>query len=127
MLKAPSGEAKSRRVVEELSPSYATDLLQRQEALQHDAHTLLTELDLLRILAPAGMVVPIGSYALGLMVWRDIDILVASPGLVAEQAYAALQPALAHPRIAQARYLNKSDLFNATGQRHDARYFFGLR
>jgi len=48
----------------------AADLIARQDALQSEASSVLDDLDLLAHLRQAGEVMPIGSYALGLMVWR---------------------------------------------------------
>jgi hypothetical protein len=110
-----------------LTPAHAAALLRRQDVLQAEARTLLTELDLMRRLARIGTPTQVGSSALGLMVWRDVDVLVVRPGLDAARAIAALQPVLAHPRLAQARYINKSGAFNDTGRPQDARYFFALQ
>lgn len=111
-----------------LTPAYAAELLRRQDALQAEARAVLADLGLMRLLAHAGTPAQIGSSALGLMVWRDLDIIVASPGLSAARAFAVMQPALAHPRVASVRYANKSGAFNDTGngQPRDPRYFFEI-
>lgn len=111
-----------------LTPAYAAELLHRQDALQAEARAVLADLGLMRLLAQVGTPAQIGSSALGLMVWRDLGVIVASPGLSAARALTVMQPALAHPRVAGARYANKSGAFNDTGkgQPRDPRYFFEI-
>ena len=62
---------------ETLPPAQAADLLCRQEALQAEAQSVLIELDLARLLTTVGSLRQTGSSALGLMVWRDIDLAVS--------------------------------------------------
>lgn len=107
-----------------LGDGQAAALLRRQDSLQAEAEALLARCDLLRHLQLAGRPELIGSAALGLMVWRDIDIMVRAPGLSAAQAFAALGPLINDPRVAQMRYLNQSGPFNETGQPEDERYYF---
>jgi hypothetical protein len=110
----------------ELTSSHVATLLNNQDILQAEAQAVLRELDLLQLLAPTGTPTLIGSVALGLMVWRDIDIIVVSPGLTITQAFTILQPVLCHPRVSQVHYRNKSGTFNDTRQPQDARYFFAF-
>ena len=56
-----------------------SDLVERQNALQREARQVLSELGLIERLEGAGRVVVVGSAALGLMVWRDIDIEIYCP------------------------------------------------
>ena len=51
-------------------------LLARQERLQAEARAVIAELDLLSLLGRLGRVEVIGSAASGLMVWRDLDVMV---------------------------------------------------
>jgi len=102
----------------------ADQLLQRQDMLQNEAQTVVTELDLVRLLSNDGPVRLHGSSVLGLMTWRDIDISVSSPRLSIERAYEVMAPLLTHPRVRQVRYLNESGFFNPTGLLRDERYFF---
>lgn len=52
----------------------AAELLQRQAELQAGAGEVLADLDVLRMLAPAGDVTLVGSYVTGLMSQPDIDV-----------------------------------------------------
>lgn len=97
-------------------------LLQRQRQLQNEAQQVLADLNMTEMLSKGGVLRQTGSSTLGLMVWRDIDLQVSSPGLAIEQAFAFLQPLLTHPRVRQVRYLRQSDHFKVDGL--DERYFF---
>jgi hypothetical protein len=50
------------------------DLLEQQKNLQKEAQSILEDLDLMNLLKKYGEPVIVGSMALGLMTWRDIDI-----------------------------------------------------
>lgn len=54
----------------------AEDLYQRQAALQAEAETVEADLGLIELLSSVGRPVRVGSVALGLMVWRDLDLTV---------------------------------------------------
>jgi hypothetical protein len=97
-------------------------LLQRQRLLQDEAQRVLEELNLIELLSKGGALRQTGSSTLGLMVWRDIDLQVSSPGLSIERAFALLHPLLTHPRVKQVRYFHQSDHFKLTEL--DERYFF---
>ena len=56
-------------------------LMDRQNILQEEADEILSTINLFPYLKIAGNPVQVGSYALGLMVWRDIDITVICPKL----------------------------------------------
>jgi len=105
-----------------LHPTRAAELLERQEKLQTEAQAVLAALDLYRLLSTVGSVRQIGSSALGLMVWRDIDLAVSSPGLSIERAYDAMRPLFTHAGVKQVRYFNESGNFKP--DEIDARYFF---
>src|SRR3989344_9525652 len=49
------------------------DLLTQQNLLQKEGKEILEKLDLVNFLSQFGEVNIVGSYSLGLMVWRDID------------------------------------------------------
>lgn len=105
---------------------YHDYLIEKQICPDNPAGRGKRELDLMRMLAAVGTPTQIGSSALGLMVWRDIDILVVSPGLRPEQALKILQPLFAHPQVLQVQYRNKGRVFNDTGRVQDERYFFAV-
>lgn len=54
------------------------DYLQRQNELRHQADIILQDLDLKNFLMRFGKVIFVGSYALELMSWEDIDIVVST-------------------------------------------------
>ncbi|GCE24385.1 hypothetical protein [Dictyobacter kobayashii] len=103
---------------------YDEQLLQRQKRLQTEAQQILEELKVVEKLSQVGQVRQTGSTTLGLMVWRDIDLQVSSPGLSAERAFTIMQPLLSHPYIKQVRYLHQSEHFKVEGL--DERHFFML-
>ncbi len=110
--------------VDSLETGQATALLDRQATLETEAAALLAEWDLFRRLRLVGQAELIGSAALGLMVWRDIDLMVMAPELSVAGAFAALDPLITNPRVAQLRYLNQSGPFNETALPEDERYYF---
>jgi hypothetical protein len=97
-------------------------LLQRQRLLQDEAQSVLKELNLVELLSAGGVVRQTGSSALGLMVWRDIDLAVSSPGLSIERAFEIMHPLVTHSRVKQVRYFHQSGHFKLTGL--DERYYF---
>ena len=58
-----------------------TELLDRQRALQMEADQVAQDLMLMELAQPLGNPVLVGSAALGLMVWRDLDVTVVCRGL----------------------------------------------
>ncbi|GCE09833.1 hypothetical protein [Dictyobacter aurantiacus] len=101
---------------------YDKQLLQRQSQLQTESQQVLADLKVIDLLSRVGRVRQTGSTTVGLMVWRDIDLQVYSPGLSAEQAFATMQPLLTHPYVTQVRYLHQSDHFKIEDL--GERYFF---
>lgn len=109
---------------EMLQPEQAAQLLKHQNLLQDEAQIVLSELDLVRRLSLAGSLRQVGSSTLGLMVWRDLDLAVSSPGLSRERACEIMHPLYVHPRVKQVRYVNESHEFNPTGLQVDEHSFF---
>lgn len=107
-------------------PAYAAELLDRQQTLQSQAASVLEDLDLLPTLSRVGTPQQIGSCASGLMVWRDIDCNVVSPGLGLSAAFDIVRLLAAHPRISKMRYFNESGKFNPTGEPRDERYYMAF-
>jgi hypothetical protein len=108
-----------------LEPSYASDLLQRQEALQAEAHTVLADLDLMALLARAGQPVLVGSAALGLMTWRDIDVEVYCNPWSADHAFETMRPLASYARVKKLRYSNESGPLRSAGLPDG--YYWGVR
>jgi hypothetical protein len=77
----------------------AEALFARQTALQAEAQGLLADLKLLDRLGAVGQPTLVGSVALGLMVWRDLDVTVLCPDLDTAAIHAAMQPLAADPRL----------------------------
>jgi hypothetical protein len=91
-------------------------LIARQAKLQREATALIDRLDLIGVLGKAGPVVQVGSFVTGLMVWRDIDLGVAAPGLTSEAAWETMRPLLG--RCSSLHYLDDHD---------ERRHYFVLR
>jgi len=109
-----------------MEPSYAAELMARQEALQSEAEAVLEDLDLFATLSPLGELQQVGSSVTGLMVWRDIDCNIVSPHLNIRDAFEVVGQIATHARVSKVRYMNESGEFNPTGERRDERYFFIL-
>jgi hypothetical protein len=101
----------------------AAELLARQEALQVEAARVLADLGLFALLSALGQPVQVGSVALGLLVWRDIDVTVLGPELDAARAYVALQPLVSHPRVRQVQFRNDTGHWNEDPTLPDGLYW----
>jgi hypothetical protein len=82
-----------------LDPLQAEALLARQAALQAEARVLLEDLRLLDLLRQVGQPIVVGSVALGLMAWRDLDVTVLCPTLDPAAIHRAMQPLVADARL----------------------------
>lgn len=102
----------------------AAELLRRQEELQAEGEQVIADLDLLSVLGRAGEVRRIGSSVTGLMVWRDLDLQVLSPGLSAAGAWEIVSSLAVHPQVVEMRYLNQSGSASFSGDPRDSRYYF---
>jgi hypothetical protein len=111
---------------ETLTLENAAELLRRQDALQTEARAVLEDLGIVRLLSQLGNPVQLGSSALGLMVWPDIDITVSCPGLTIERTLETMRLIYAHPRVKRVRYSNEVGSFNPTGLELDDRYYFAV-
>jgi hypothetical protein len=87
---------------------------------------VLANLDIIRLLSQLGNPKQLGSSALGLMVWPDIDLTVSCPGLTIERALDMMRSVFAHPHVKRVRYLNEVGLFNPSGLVLHDRYYFGV-
>ncbi len=102
------------------------DLWQRQRELQLEAATVSGDLQLDDLLARLGEPVPVGSVALGLMVWRDLDITVVCPSLDVAAAIGAAAHFATHARVWQVQFRNDTGSFNTDPAYPDGLYI-GLR
>jgi hypothetical protein len=106
--------------------AYGRELLERQAALQAEAWRTLDALDLASALAPLGPMDVIGSLSTGLMVWRDIDLHVVTPGLASSVAHEAMARYFGHPRIGAIRYRYDHAGQNPAQDPNDDRYYYAL-
>jgi hypothetical protein len=107
-----------------LDPAYAASLLSRAEALQTEAGEVMRRLDVMTMLAVLGHPEQIGSSVSGLMVWRDIDIIVRCQDVTLERVWDALRPLLTNPRVTRVSYSNETGVRSPTGDPADQRFYF---
>lgn len=88
------------------------ELLHRQDQLQAEAATVRQDLGLDQRLSTLGEVVPVGGAALGLMVWRDLDLTVVCRRLDAEAAAGAGALLAGHPRVREVRFIDDTGDWN---------------
>lgn len=104
----------------------SSELFTRQEQLQGEAAVVRADLRLDEMLEPIGRPIIVGSAALGLMVWRDLDITVVCPSLEVATV-ASLGASLAtSPRIRQVQFRNDTGQWNTDATYPDGLYL-GLR
>lgn len=104
----------------------ATGLLARQQALQAEAEQVRVRLGLDRVLGAVGDPVLVGSAALGLMAWRDIDTTVVCPSLDDRLVLAAAAELGGHPDVKALRYRDDSGRFNEDPQQYPDGLYLGL-
>jgi hypothetical protein len=84
------------------------DLLRKQAELQAEALAVEADLGLEELLSPIGEVNRVGSAALGLMVWRDLDLTVVCTRLGLEPVTTTVARLAAHPRVHTITFRNDS-------------------
>jgi hypothetical protein len=104
-----------------------TELLARQRALQEEAEQVRTRLDLDRVLGAVGNPVLVGSAALGLMVWRDIDTTVVCQSLEKRAVLAAATELAAHQDVKTMQFRDDSGRFNQEPEKYPDGLYIGLR
>jgi hypothetical protein len=77
------------------------ELLVEQDRLQREAAEVRADLALDERFAGLGSVVLVGSAALGLMVWRDLDLTVVCPRLDIARVASVATPLVEHARVRQ--------------------------
>lgn len=107
-------------------PARVEELLHRQDELQAEAERVAADLELFGVLGRAGTVRLIGSAATGLMVWRDLDLQILSPGLTAGDAWDVVRPLAAHQRVYEVRFVDQSGTGDLNVTRRDRRYYVQL-
>jgi hypothetical protein len=110
-----------------IDPTYAAELLARQDALQVEAVVVVAELDLPALLVRAGRVEQIGSSVSGLMVWRDLDFNIVAPALARDDLVATIAPLLTDVRVFDLHFQDEVGPRNFSGDPHDDRYYVVFR
>ena len=103
-----------------------TDRAARQRALQAEADAVARDLDLNRLLSGAGTPVRVGSSALGLMVWRDLDVTVVCERLDLAPVLAAANALASHARVREVQFRNDTGAWNTDANYPDGHYL-GVR
>ncbi|MGW1408419.1 hypothetical protein [Streptomyces sp. NPDC002403] len=101
------------------------ELLQHQDTLRSAADAVDADLQLDELLTGIGRPVRVGSYALGLMVRRDLDVTVICPSLDARtlEAVAGIGARLAqHQRVRQVRFRDDTGEWNTDPDYPDGLY-----
>ncbi|UYO03990.1 hypothetical protein [Paenibacillus sp. PSB04] len=101
------------------------DLLARQNQLQAEAAVVLEELNLIQTLKAAGVPVKVGSAALGLMTWRDLDMTVICSKLDVAVISGIASQLILNPKIRQMKFMNDTGSWNTDPAYPDG-YFIGL-
>ena len=107
-----------------LDPAYAASLLDRAKALQSEAGEVMRTLDLMTMLAALGHPEQIGSSVSGLMVWRDIDVIVRGQDLTLERVWDGLRPLLTNPQVTRLSYSNETGGHGPSEDPEDQRFYF---
>lgn len=100
------------RSLELPAPRSPDELLARQAALQAEADGVLDDLGLSELLAEVGQPVRVGSSALGLMVWRDIDLTVLCPALELDAIFQLGARLVRHERVRGVQFRNDTGHWN---------------
>jgi hypothetical protein len=90
-----------------------SELLARQGALQREAEEVVRDIMLMELAEPVGDPVLVGSAALGLMVWRDLDVTVVCPRLDVDAVVQVCSRLALHPRIREVLFRNETGVWNA--------------
>jgi hypothetical protein len=103
-------------------------LAARQAALQEEAHAVLAELDLAGVCADVGPVLLTGSVVSGLMVWRDLDVMVlARPEFGPHDVLSLLTRLVGLPGVVGFACSDERGDRSPTGRREDERYHVPIR
>lgn len=101
-------------------------LLARQGILQREAERVAEDLDAERQLGIAGRVVRVGSAALGLMVWRDLDLTVVCDYLDKVVVLDVGKTLAFHPRVREVVFRDDTGAWNTDPGYPDG-FYLGLR
>lgn len=101
------------------------DLLDRQLQLQAEAAAIAEEMHLDQMLAAAGTPVKVGSAALGLMVWRDLDMTVVCSELDIAAISGIAAQLMSNHRVRDLKFINDTGDWNTDPAYPDG-YFLGI-
>ncbi len=101
------------------------DLLARQLQLQAEADEIAEEMHLMQLLASTGKPIKVGSAALGLMAWRDLDITVVCSKLNIADISGIAAQLMSNPQIRDLKFINDTGNWNTDPTYPDG-YFLGM-
>ncbi|MBT2765996.1 hypothetical protein [Paenibacillus sp. ISL-20] len=101
-------------------------LLLQQKALQDEASEVADELRLYELLSQAGEPVRVGSSALGLMVWRDLDMTVKCSRLSQQLTAQIASELMLHAGVRELKFINDTGVYNTDPAYPDGLYI-GLK
>ncbi|MFD1427526.1 hypothetical protein JOD24_002732 [Kroppenstedtia sanguinis] len=101
------------------------DLLAHQLQLQIEADEVAEEMHLKQLLTVAGTPVKVGSAALGLMVWRDLDITVVCSKLNIAAISGVASRLMSNPQVRDLKFINDTGNWNTDPAYPDG-YFLGV-
>lgn len=102
------------------------ELSRTQAALQTEAAEVEADLGLDDVLRSLGDPVRVGSAALGLMVWRDLDFTVACTELDIERVAVVGARLAAHPRIRRVVFRNDTGRWNVEPEKYPDGLYLGI-
>jgi len=97
-------------------------LIWQQAELQAEARAVEADLQLDELLGAIGEVNRVGSAALGLMVWRDLDLTVVCPKLALEPVTEVSARLAAHPRVNTVTFRNDTKQWKTNPNYPDGLY-----
>ncbi|PWU69910.1 MULTISPECIES: hypothetical protein [Gracilibacillus] len=100
-------------------------LLARQLQLQAEADEIADEMHLKQLLLTAGTPVKVGSAALGLMAWRDLDITVVCSKLSIDPISRIALKLMSNPQVRDLKFINDTGNWNIDPTYPDG-YFLGI-
>jgi hypothetical protein len=103
------------------------ELLARQRALQAEAEQVRAQLDLDRVLTAVGGPIVVGSAALGLMAWRDLDVTVVCGSLDKLRVLTAATELAAHQEVMAMQYRDDTGRWNQEPEKYPDGIYVGLR
>lgn len=101
--------------------------MSRQAALQQEAGDVRVRLGLDDLLRTAGEPVLVGSAALGLMVWEDLDLTVVCDSLDLERVLDVGRSLASHPDVHAVSFRNDTGRWNAEPDRYPDGLYLGVR